>query len=145
MKLDEKTINKEKEALIIRKYQQYLKLEKSLSPNTLEAYLTDLDKLMSFLTLEGINVLEVCLSDLQRFTAGLHDIGIHPRSQARILSGIKSFFRFLLMADYLEAKVEEVDVVISDKKAQLATLDEYKKSLIFEYVTGKKEVSEGAD
>ncbi len=49
------------------------------------------------------------------------------------------------MADYLEAKVEEVDVVISDKKAQLATLDEYKKSLIFEYVTGKKEVSEGAD
>ena len=39
---------------------------------------------MSFLTLEGINVLEVCLSDLQRFTAGLHDIGIHPRSQARI-------------------------------------------------------------
>lgn len=44
------------------------------------------------------------------------------------------------MADYLEAKVEEVDVVISDKKAQLATLDEYKKSLIFEYVTGKKEV-----
>ena len=49
------------------------------------------------------------------------------------------------MADYLEAKVEEVDVVISDKKAHLATLDEYKKSLIFEYVTGKKEVSEGAD
>lgn len=49
------------------------------------------------------------------------------------------------MADYLEAKVEEVDVVISDKKAQIATLDEYKKSLIFEYVTGKKEVSEGAD
>lgn len=51
----------------------------------------------------------------------------------------------VVMADYLEAKVEEVDVVISDKKAQLATLDEYKKSLIFEYVTGKKEVSEGAD
>lgn len=44
------------------------------------------------------------------------------------------------MADYLEAKVEEVDAVISDKKEQLATLDEYKKSLIFEYVTGKKEV-----
>lgn len=44
------------------------------------------------------------------------------------------------MADYLESKVEEVDAVISDKKEQLATLDEYKKSLIFEYVTGKKEV-----
>ena len=103
--------NKKKKVLqdlIITNYKQYLKLEKSLSPNTREAYLTDLDKLMSFLTLEGINVLEVCLSDLQRFTAGLHDIGIHPRSQARILSGIKSFFRFLLMADYLEADPSEL-------------------------------------
>ena len=63
---------------------------------------------MSFLTLEGIDVLEVCLSDLQRFAAGLHDIGIHPRSQARILSGIKSFFRFLIMADYLEADPSEL-------------------------------------
>ena len=108
MEINEKKKKKEQQELIIRKYQQYLKLEKSLSPNTLEAYLTDLDKLMSFLTLEGINVLEVCLSDLQRFTAGLHDIGIHPRSQARILSGIKSFFRFLLMADYLEADPSEL-------------------------------------
>ena len=90
MEINEKNKKKEQQALIIRKYQQYLKLEKSLSPNTLDAYLTDLDKLMSFLTLEGIDVLEVCLSDLQRFAAGLHDIGIHPRSQARILSGIKS-------------------------------------------------------
>ena len=108
MEINEKKKKKEQQEVIIRKYQQYLKLEKSLSPKTLEAYLTDLDKLMSFLTLEGINVLEVCLSDLQRFTAGLHDIGIHPRSQARILSGIKSFFRFLLMADYLEADPSEL-------------------------------------
>ena len=77
MEINEKNKKKEQQALIIRKYQQYLKLEKSLSPNTLDAYLTDLDKLMSFLTLEGIDVLEVCLSDLQRFAAGLHDIGIH--------------------------------------------------------------------
>ena len=85
MEINEKMQKKEQQALIIRKYQQYLKLEKSLSPNTLDAYLTDLDKLMSFLALEGINVLEVSLADLQHFTAGLHDIGIHPRSQARIL------------------------------------------------------------
>ena len=56
MKLDEKTINKEKEALIIRKYQQYLKLEKALSANTLDAYLTDLDKLLRFLKAENIAV-----------------------------------------------------------------------------------------
>ena len=108
MEINEKKQKKEQQALIIRKYQQYLKLEKSLSPNTLEAYLTDLDKLLSFLTLEGINILDVCLAALQRFAAGLHDIGIHPRSQARILSGIKSFFRFLIMADYLEADPSEL-------------------------------------
>ena len=108
MEINEKNKKKEQQALIIRKYQQYLKLEKSLSPNTLDAYLTDLDKLMSFLTLEGIDVLEVCLSDLQRFAAGLHDIGIHPRSQARIMSGIKSFFHFLIMADYREDDPSEL-------------------------------------
>ena len=102
MKLDEKTINKEKEALIIRKYQQYLKLEKALSANTLDAYLTDLDELLRFLKAENIDMLSVTLDDLQRFAAGLHDIGIHPRSQARIMSGIKSFFHFLIMADYRE-------------------------------------------
>lgn len=108
MKLDEKTINKEKEALIIRKYQQYLKLEKALSANTLDAYLTDLDKLLRFLKAENIDMLSVTLDDLQRFTAGLHDIGIHPRSQARIMSGIKSFFHFLIMADYREDDPSEL-------------------------------------
>ncbi|ERI86514.1 tyrosine recombinase XerD [Bacteroides pyogenes F0041] len=132
MEINRKKRNKERQALIIRKYREHLKLEKGLSPNTLDAYLTDLDKLMSFLALEGIDFLEVCLADLQRFVAGLHDIGIHARSQARIISGVKSFFRFLLMADYLEAdpsellesprigfklpevlSVEEIDAIIS--------------------------------
>ena len=108
MKLDEKTINKEKEALIIRKYPQYLKLEKALSANTLDAYLTDLDKLLRFLKAENIDMLSVTLDDLQRFAAGLHDIGIHPRSQARIMSGIKSFFHFLIMADYREDDPSEL-------------------------------------
>lgn len=132
MEINRKKRNKERQALIIRKYREHLKLEKGLSPNTLDAYLTDLDKLMSFLVLEGIDFFEVCLADLQRFVAGLHNIGIHARSQARIISGVKSFFRFLLMADYLEAdpsellesprigfklpevlSVEEIDAIIS--------------------------------
>ena len=108
MKLDEKTANKEKQALIIRKYQRYLKLEKALSANTLDAYLTDLDKLLRFLEAENIGMLSVTLDDLQRFAAGLHDIGIHPRSQARIMSGIKSFFHFLIMADYREDDPSEL-------------------------------------
>ena len=82
MKTEEKSRNKEKLALIIRKYQQYLRLEKALSPNTLDAYLTDLEKLLHFLEGEEIDILDVTLDDLQRFSAGLHDIGIHPRSQA---------------------------------------------------------------
>ena len=132
MKTEEKSTNNERQALIIRKYQQYLKLEKALSANTLDAYLTDLDKLLCFLKTENIDMLAVTLDDLQRFAAGLHDIGIHPRSQARIMSGIKSFFHFLVMADYREddpsellegpkigfklpevLTVEEIDTIIS--------------------------------
>ena len=108
MKVNEKTEKKDTAALIIRKYQQYLKLEKSLSKNTLDAYMTDLDKLLNFLHSENIEISDVCLDDLERFSAGLHDIGIHPRSQARIISGIKSFFHFLIMADYLEADPSEL-------------------------------------
>ena len=108
MKTEEKSTNNERQALIIRKYQQYLKLEKALSANTLDAYLTDLNKLLCFLKTENIDMLAVTLDDLQRFAAGLHDIGIHPRSQARILSGIKSFFHFLVMADYREDDPSEL-------------------------------------
>ena len=61
MKLEEKTKKKDEQGLIIKKYQQYLKLEKSLSKNTLEAYLTDLEKLLSFLSAEGVEILEVSL------------------------------------------------------------------------------------
>jgi integrase/recombinase XerD len=98
----------EKTDKILVKYKQYLKLEKSLSDNTVDAYLTDLDKLLAYLTLENINILDVTLENLEEFSAGLHDIGIHPRSQARILSGIRSFYRFLIMEDYLEADPTEL-------------------------------------
>ena len=101
MKSEEKSTNKEKQTLIIRKYHQYLKLEKALSPNTVDAYQTDLQKLLHFLEGEGIAILTLPWMTWH-FASGLHDIGIHPRSQARILSGIKSFFHFLVMADYLE-------------------------------------------
>ena len=108
MKVGEKSTDKEKRALIIRKYKQYLKLEKGLSDNTFDAYMTDLRKLLDFLESENIKIFDTTLDDLQRFTAGLHDIGIHPRSQARILSGIKSFFHFLVIADYQETDPSEL-------------------------------------
>ena len=93
---------------IIIKYKQYLKLEKSLSENTVQAYLTDLDKLFAYLTLENIDYTQVTLQDLEAFSAGLHDIGIHPRSQARILSGIRSFYHFLVLDDYIQQDPTEL-------------------------------------
>lgn len=93
---------------IIRKYNIYLRLEKSLSGNSVDAYQTDLDKLVSFAESEGIDIKEIKYADLQQFVAQLHDIGIHPRSQARIISGIKSFYRFLLLDAYITADPTEL-------------------------------------
>lgn len=88
---------------VISNYRQYLKLEKSLSLNTLDAYLLDLTKLTDYALSINRSVLDLTLQDLQGFLAELHDLGIHPRSQARILSGIKSFYHYLLLEEILES------------------------------------------
>lgn len=100
--------DKEREDVVVRKYRQYLKLEKGLSPNTCEAYLTDLEKLLSFLRSERLSFLTTTTDDLEHFIAGLHDIGIQARSQARILSGVKSFFRFLTVEEYRDDDPSEL-------------------------------------
>lgn len=82
---------------LLRRYSQYLKLERSLSGNTLEAYMEDLRKLLRFIDLDGLDFRALTEDDFHRFLAGLSDVGIHPRSQARILSGIRSFYAFLCM------------------------------------------------
>lgn len=80
---------------MVRAYVRYLKLQRGMSANTLDAYQHDLQKLLLFLSAGQRDVRDVELADLQTFAAGLHDIGIGPRSQCRILSGVRSFFRFL--------------------------------------------------
>ena len=87
---------------ILTKYKAYLKLEKSLSSNTVDAYLRDLDKLKDFAGELNISLTDVTLDHLENFSASLHDCGICPRSQARILSGIRSFYRYLVIEDYIE-------------------------------------------
>ena len=82
---------------IVRAYQQYLRLQRGYSSHTLGAYMLDLDKLTRYLEQEHIDYREVTLDDLQHFIATLHDIGIGARSQCRILSGLRSFYHFLLM------------------------------------------------
>ena len=93
---------------IVTGYVRYLKLQRNMSANTLDAYQRDLQKLLHFLEGEGKEATEVELSDLQTFAAGLHDIGIGPRSQCRILSGVRSFYRYLVMDGYMEQDPTEL-------------------------------------
>ena len=93
---------------MVRSYVRYLKLQRNMSANTLDAYLRDLQKLQDFLKFEKKDVCDVELADLQMFAAGLHDIGIGPRSQCRILSGVRSFFRFLQLDGYREDDPSEL-------------------------------------
>ena len=92
---------------VVRKYVTFLKLEKSLSKHSVEAYLSDLQKLVDYSGgVEKLLVLKT--DDLEAFLCQLRDCGIHARSQARILSGIKSFYRFLLIEDYLQVDPTEL-------------------------------------
>ena len=93
---------------IRKRYLRYLKLQRGMSPNTLDAYERDLDKLLNYLDGIGMHVLDVELSDLQHFAAGLHDIGIGPRSQCRILSGVRTFYKFLVLDGYIEQDPAEL-------------------------------------
>ena len=93
---------------IVRNYQRFLKLERNYSPNTLDAYIRDIDKLFTYLKEEEKSIFDVKLEDLQTFVASLHDIGIHPRSQCRILSGIRSFYRFLNLDGYMDSDPTEL-------------------------------------
>jgi integrase/recombinase XerD len=85
-------------------YHTFLKLEKSLSGNTVKAYISDVEKLMNFILPESGNLLNkpITLDDLKNFVETIHRLGIAPRSQARIISGIRSFFKYLLMEDLIQ-------------------------------------------
>ncbi len=95
---------------IIPEYEAFLKLEKSLSNNTIEAYLDDLGKLKEYLFLEnsGIKPEEVDYELLKSFVSWINDMGISARSQARIISGLKSFFRFLMITDKITGDPTEL-------------------------------------
>lgn len=122
---------------IVLQFRRYLLLERGYSENTLDAYMRDIEKLLHFAVGKYTDAGEralLCITrdDMQEFLAALYDIGISPRSQARILSGIRSLYRFLMLDGYLDAdptelidsprlgehipevlSVEEVDMLIS--------------------------------
>ena len=93
---------------IVGRYRRYLKLEKGYSANTLDAYMRDVDKLYRYLAVEQVDVLDVKLEDLEHFAAFISDLGIGPRSLARILSGVRQFYRFLVIDGYLEVDPTEL-------------------------------------
>lgn len=87
---------------LLRGFGAYLQLERGLSDNTRESYLFDISKFLDFLKRENQRLRSVTDQSLQAFVADLHDLGIAPRSQARIISGLKSFFKYLKAENYID-------------------------------------------
>ncbi|QHS59524.1 site-specific tyrosine recombinase XerD [Chitinophaga agri] len=88
----------------IRGFRSYLQLERSLSANSIEAYLRDVEKLSQYLLSVGKNLSpdQVALSDLQECVQWIATLGMTATSQARIISGIKAFYRYLLLEDIVK-------------------------------------------
>ena len=93
---------------ILRRYMQYLRLERSYTGNTLDAYVRDLQKLLNYYADTGIDFRHVTLEQLDRFSGTLQDLGVQPRSVARILSGVRSFYRFLVLEKEIETDPTEL-------------------------------------
>lgn len=89
-------------AQVKRNYQVYLRIEKGLSDNTAQAYGDDVDKLTHYLTDQGVAVEHASTDDLDNFVAALHDLGIGPRSVARIISGMRSFYKYLRLEGFTD-------------------------------------------
>ena len=86
----------------LQDFESYLSLERGMSDNTCEAYVSDVCHLLEYLEEKGLNPTEVVEKDLHNFLCTLREMGIGPRSQARILSGIKSYYKFLKLSGLIE-------------------------------------------
>ena len=93
---------------LIQSYHSHLLLEKSLSKNSIAAYMDDLSKLLNFISSIPKKPENLVLEDLQEFLVVLHGMGINNRSQARVISGIKSFYRFLLLEEIISQDPTEL-------------------------------------
>lgn len=101
-------IREEELKSLLSRYRSYLRLEKSVSVNTYDAYMRDVEKLMSFMHDIDCYPTYATIDDLHAFAATLYDLGIDPRSQARILSGTRSFYHFLLIENIIENNPAEL-------------------------------------
>ena len=134
---------------IIEQFEAYIRFERGLSGNTVVGYGDDVAKVLSFADDKKLDLNSVKLEDLHEFLAGLHDVGISPRSQARIVSGIRAFFHFLKIEGYIDENpavlldlpkvgrrlpdvltVEEVDAL--EAECNEATFDGFRNRVIVE-------------
>ncbi|WP_114781357.1 site-specific tyrosine recombinase XerD [Botryobacter ruber] len=90
-------------SVCIKQFEQYLQLERSLSGNSVEAYTRDINKLLDFLQLKGLQVApeQMTPAIIREFLEWIAELGMTPHSQARTLSGIRAFYKFLIMEDML--------------------------------------------
>src|SRR5687768_1094983 len=88
----------------IKSYKAYLQLEKSLSDNSVEAYLHDVEKLTQYLQQGNLkkSPADITLKDLQHFLRWISELGMTPTSQARIISGIRSFYKFCIIENLVQ-------------------------------------------
>ena len=85
----------------IKEFKYYLQIERSLAANSVQAYIRDINKLAAFCSKINKTEISTSTSDIREFISVLNDDGISARSQARIISGIKSFYKYLIIEDYI--------------------------------------------
>ena len=93
---------------VIEGYRVYLQLERSMSPNTVEAYMHDLNTLLGYFETSSIDYKEATLEDFKSFVEALSNIGISARSRARIISGIKAFYKYCVIDRILKTDPTEL-------------------------------------
>lgn len=93
---------------VIEGYRVYLQLERSMSPNTVEAYMHDLNTLLGYFETSSIDYKEATLEDFKSFVEALSKIGISARSRARIISGIKAFYKYCVIDRILKTDPTEL-------------------------------------
>ncbi|MEO5910390.1 MAG: site-specific tyrosine recombinase XerD [Pelobium sp.] len=91
-------------------FKNYLKLERSLSSNSIAAYLRDIDKITQFLEVEGkiSTPIQITAKDLKDLIEWVNELGMLATSQARLISGIKAFYKYLILEDYLKSDPSEL-------------------------------------
>ena len=97
----------------IKEFKSYLRIERSLSDNTIDSYLRDIQKLANFSEEKDLTELQITKAEVKEFIAEINKEGISARSQSRIISGIKAFYKYLILEDYL--KVNPTELIESPK------------------------------